>query len=165
MGGGGSESILSWVFKLINFGLLVAILVKFLRKPLKGHIANKHKSIKEKIEEAERKLREAETFKVEYENRLAKLDEDIAIFKKSLVESAEKEKKKIIDEATEFASRIKEQAKFTYEQEVREMRNRIKEDIAKLTIQRAEAIVRERFTKDDHTNMVEDFIEKLRSLN
>jgi len=34
----GSESWLSWAFKIFNFALLVAILVKFAGKPLKDYL-------------------------------------------------------------------------------------------------------------------------------
>lgn len=162
---GGSESLLSWVFKLVNFGILVAVLVKFAGKPLKNYVISRHKAVKDRVDEAARKLEEAETLRKEYEEKLEGLDAEIAEFRKTMIEQAEREKTRILKEAEALAARIKQQAVLTYEQESRESLTRIRSEIARLTVERAEAIVRERMTKEDHNLMVEDFIEKLRSLN
>lgn len=162
---GGSESWLSLVFKFVNFAVLLGLLIKFAGKPLKEYFANRHKAVKDKLDEAEKRIKEAQAIKAEYESRLAALDVEIEAFKKTIMEEAEKEKQKMVDEATHFVSKLKEQAMLTYEQEIKEVRDRIKEDIARLTIERAEKLVKERLTKEDHHKMVEAFIENMRSLN
>lgn len=162
---GGSESWLSWVFKLFNFAVLVAILVKFAGKPLMNFLQSRSTGVRAKLDEAEKLFKEAEALKIEYEARLAKLDDEIAAFKKAVQEDTEKEKNKIVAEATEFAKRIKEQASITYQQELREMTSRIKEEIAKLTMERAEKLIAEQYSQKDHDRLVGSFIEKLRSLN
>mgnify|MGYP001364698550 CR=1 FL=1 len=161
----GEETWLSWVFKLINFVVLVAVLVKFGGKPLKNYLQNRSKAVKEKVEEADRLQKEAEALKKEYEAKLAKLDDEIEAFKASIFAQTEREKQKILDEANESAARIKQQAAATYQQEIREMTNRIKGEIAKLTMERAQKLVAERLVQKDHDRLVEEFIQKLRSLN
>ena len=162
---GGSESWLSWAFKIFNFAVLVAILVKFAGKPLKNYLQARSSDVKGKMDEADRLFKEAETLRNEYQARLSKLDGEIEAFKKSIQEETEKEKTKILAEATEFAKRIKEQANITYQQEIREMTSKIKEEIAKLTMERAEKLIVEKYDRRDHEGMVDEFIEKLRSLN
>lgn len=162
---GGPESIWSWVFKFVNFIVLVGVLVKYAGKPLKDYLVNRHQTIKDKVEEAERLLRDAEDLKVEYEKKIAKLDDEVDAFKKAVIAEAEKEKKKILDDAEKYASKIKEQARLTYEQEAKEVVDKIKEEIARQTIERAEKIVMGKLVKDDHNRMVDEFIEKLRSMN
>ncbi|OPY78341.1 MAG: ATP synthase subunit b, sodium ion specific [Syntrophorhabdus sp. PtaU1.Bin058] len=161
----GGESILSWVFKFLNFAVLVGLLIKFGGKPLKDYLLNRHNTIKAKIDEANKAVAEAEALKAQYERKLSQLDEEIEAFKKAVIKEAEKEKQKIIDEATEFASRIREQAQIAYEQEMKDVMSTIKEEIARLTMERAEKLIAEKLTKEDHNRMVGDFIEKLRSMN
>ena len=161
----GSESWLSWAFKIFNFAVLVAILVKFAGKPLKNYLLSRSTRVSEKLDEADRLFKEAEALKQEYQSRLSKLDNEIDAFKKSILEDTEREKKKIIDEATGFAKKIKEQANITYQQEIRAMTNKIKEEIVKLTMDRAEKLIIEKYNTKDHELMVDEFIEKLRSLN
>lgn len=162
---GGSESWLSWVFKIINFAVLVAVLVKFGGKPLKNYLQSRSKGIKDKVDEADRLQKEAEALKKEYEGKLAKLDDEIEAFKGTILAQTERERKKILDEAAESAARIKEQAAATYQQEIREMTSKIKGEIAKLTMERAQKLVAERLVQKDHDRLVEEFIQKLRSLN
>ncbi|MDM7918001.1 MAG: ATP synthase F0 subunit B [Methanosarcina sp.] len=162
---GGGESLLSIGFKFFNFAVLLAILIKFAGKPLKNYLARRHNEVKEKIEETNRMLAEAEALKSTYEAKLAKLDEEIETFKKTIMSEVEKEKEKIIAEATQFANKTKEQARLTYEQELKDVKKKIKEDIARLTIDGAKKLITEKITKTDHEKMIEDFIVKLRSLN
>lgn len=162
---GGGESLWSIVFKFFNFAVLVAALVYFVGKPLKNFLANRHKTIKDKIEETQKALSEAEELRKRYQDRLAKLDDEIAAFKKQVLDDAEEEKKKIIDEAMKFSVKIKEQARLTAQQEQKEISRRIKGEIARLTVEEAEKLVKEKITKADHEKMVDDFIVKLRSLN
>jgi F-type H+-transporting ATPase subunit b len=162
---GGSESLLSWVFKIVNFALLLGILIKFAGKPLKSFFVNRHEAVKDKLDEAEKTLKDAVSLKEEYDKKLGNLDAEIKEFKKIIMEEAEREKKKMIDEATAFTSKLKDQAAQTYQQEIRELRDRVKADIVKLTIEGAEKLVAERLTKEDHNRMVEAFIDKMRSLN
>jgi F-type H+-transporting ATPase subunit b len=101
----GSESWLSWAFKIFNFAVMVAVLVKFAGKPLMNFLQNRSTNVKGKLDEADRLFKEAEALKEEYQSRLSKLDNEIEAFKKSVLEDTEKEKKKILDEATEFAKK------------------------------------------------------------
>jgi len=161
----GGESLLSWAFKFLNFAVLVGILIKFAGKQLKDYLQNRRNTIKAKVEEASRMLQEAELLKTQYESKLSQLDDEMEVFKEAVIEEAQKEKQKIIDEATEFASRIREQARIAYEQEMKDTMSTIKEEIAQLTMERAEKLIAERLTKEDNNRMVIDFIEKLGSLN
>ncbi len=60
-----------------------------------------------KLDEADKLFKEAEVLKNEYQERLSKLDGEIEAFKKTVQEDTEKEKNKILAEATEFANRIR----------------------------------------------------------
>jgi len=161
----GGESLWSLIFKFLNFGILVAALIYFVGKPLKKFLANRHKSIKETIEDTQKALNEAEALRARYKERLAGLDGEIEAFKKQVLQEAEEEKDKIIDESLKFSARIKEQARLTSQQEQKEMARRIKEEIARLTVEEAEKLITEKITKSDHEKMVDDFIIKLRSMN
>ncbi len=152
-------------FQFINFGILVFVLVYFIRKPLGEYLQRRSRSVREKMEEAERLIKEAGEAKKLYEERLAGLGAEIDAFRKSVLEEMEKEKKKVLDEASALAARISDQARLAYEQEMRETMARVRSEVAGRTIEAAEKKVRASFGKDDHDRMVEDFIKKVRSVN
>lgn len=159
-----SEGILPLVFKFANFGVLVGVLYKYGSKPFKAFLQDRHTAVKEKIDEAQALLAKAEAMRAAYGERLARLDAEIEEFRKSAMDEAAREKQRIIDEAAQFAGRIREQAKLAYEQEIKDAMARVRGEIASRTIAAAEKNIRESFKKDDHDRLVDEFIEQVRRL-
>jgi F-type H+-transporting ATPase subunit b len=156
---------LKLTIQFINFAILAGVLIYALRKPLKGFLESRRAAIKEKIEESERLLKEAGEAKKAYEEKLSKLEAEIQTYRSSVLREVEQEKKKILDEAQALASRIREQAKLAYEQEMKETMAKVRTEIAERTVRAAEQRVRDMFKKEDHDQMVDEFIQKVRSIN
>jgi F-type H+-transporting ATPase subunit b len=155
---------LAFLIQVVNFAILAGALFHFLKKPFKGYLAKRHDTVKERIEEAERLLKEAQQAKALYAEKLAKLPEEIEAFRAIVLKEAEAEKTKLLAEAQELASRIREQARLAYEQELKEALSQVRAEVASHTINAAEEVVRGRFTKEDHDRMVEDFIKNVGSV-
>ncbi len=159
-----SEGPLSLAFKFVNFAVLVGVLYKFGSKPFKDYILSRHNAVKAKIDEAERQMKEAEALEMTYQERLAHLDEEIDAFRTMSFEEMEREKKRILEEAQNLATRIREQARLAYSQEMKEALARIRAEIANQTIRSAEETMRREFKQEDHNRMVEEFIENVRRM-
>jgi F-type H+-transporting ATPase subunit b len=153
------------LIQFVNFAILVGVIFWFARKPFKDFLKKRHDAVREKMEEAERLLKEAGSAKEAYERRLSQLEAEIEAFRTSVAADVEKEKSRILDEARGLASRIREQARLAYDQEMKEAMAKVRSDIAEMTVKAAEEKVRQMFTKDDHDKMVEEFIERVRSAN
>ncbi len=149
----------------INFAILVIVLVKFLTKPFKDYLKSRHDTVKEKISEAERLLKEAQGIKEAYEAKFSKVEADIEAFRRKVMEDLEKDKKRILDEAHALAGRIREQAKLAYDQELKDAMAKVQAKLVDSTLGTAEQKVRAAFKKEDHDLMVEEFIQKVRSIN
>ena len=156
-----------WAFlvKLLNFAIMLGILVKFAAKPFKDFLQNRQNSVKEKVDEADRLLKEAESLKSNYESKLAGLDSEMEAFRKAAIEEAEKEKSRIVAEALALAERIRQQAQLAYDQEMKDAMSAVQAQIARRTLQAAETAVRQIFKEEDHNKMVDEFIESLRGQN
>ena len=157
-----SEGPVSVLLKFVNFGVMVAILYKFAAKPFKDFLRNRQASVKDKLNESERLLAEARNLKTSYERRLAQLDQEIETFRKTALEEAEKEKARILAEARVMADRIREQAQLAYDQEMSDAMAGVRAEIASRTLLAAEKNIKELFKEEDHSRMVDEFIEKLR---
>jgi F-type H+-transporting ATPase subunit b len=138
--------------------------VKFGKKPFKEYLKNRHVTVKERIEEGERLLKEAREVKALYAEKLAGLPAEIEAFRAAALKEAEAERAKIVAEAEDLAARIREQARLAYEQEMREALSRVRAEVVAHTVKTAEEVVRKRFTKEDHDRMVEDFIRNVGSV-
>ena len=149
----------------INFAILLWVLLKFGGAALKQFVKGRHDEVKEKVETAERLISESEQLKKTYEQKLAGLDSEIEAFKQAAVAEIEKEKNRILGEAQTMAGRIEEQARLAYEQEMKEALAKVRAEITRQTLELAEQRVKEEFKKEDHEKLVDEFIEKLRSLN
>jgi F-type H+-transporting ATPase subunit b len=149
----------------INFAILVVLLVKFLAKPFKDYLKSRHDTVKEKISEAERLLKEAQDIKEAYEAKFSKVEADIEAFRRTVMEELEKDKKRILDDAHALAGRIREQAKLAYDQELKDALAKVQAELVERTLGVAEQKVRDAFKKEDHDHMVEEFIQKVRSIN
>ncbi len=153
------------VWQTFNFAVLIWILVKFGGKPMKAFLENRRNAVKDRIDETSRMLAEAESLKNAYAEKLNRLDGEIEELKKTLSDEAQREKARIIAEAEQVAARIHEQTRLTYEQELRDVKNNIREEIARLAVEKAEQLIAEKVAKSDHDHMLDDFITKLRSMN
>ena len=153
----------SFLVKLLNFVVMVGILLKFAAKPFKDFLQNRRNSVKEKVDEADRLLKEAESLKSAYEAKLADLDQEMEAFRKAIIEEAEQEKSKIVAEALALADRIRQQAQLAYDQEMKDAMTAVQAQIARRTLQAAEAAVRQIFKEEDHNKMVDEFIKKVRA--
>jgi F-type H+-transporting ATPase subunit b len=153
-----------WAFlvKLLNFAVVVGILLKFAGKPVKNFLQNRHNSVKEKVDEADRLLKEAENLRSTYQAKLAGLDSEMEAFRRAAVEEAEKEKSRIVAEALALAERIRQQAQLAYDQEMKDAMTAVQAQIARRTLQAAETAVKQIFKEEDHNKMVDEFIESLR---
>jgi F-type H+-transporting ATPase subunit b len=156
---------LKLVIQFINFGILVFVLVKFGGKPLKDFLKKRHDTVREKIDEAEKLLKEAERAKAVYDEKLAGLESEIQAFRKSAMEAVEIEKSRVIEEAEGLAKRIREQAQLAYDQEMRAAIEKIRMEVAERTIALATQKVKDSFGPEDHSRMVDEFIQKVRSTN
>jgi F-type H+-transporting ATPase subunit b len=156
-----------WAFlvKLLNFAVVLGILLKFAGKPVKNFLQNRHNSVKEKVDEADRLLKEAENLRSTYEAKLAGLDSEMEAFRRAAIEEAEKEKSRIVAEALALAERIRQQAQLAYDQEMKDAMTSVQAQIARRTLQAAEAAVKQIFKEEDHNKMVDEFIERLRGQN
>lgn len=149
----------------INFFVLLWLLLKFGGAALKQFVKGRHDEVKGKVETAERLIAESEQLKATYEQKLAGLDGEIEAFKQTAVAEIEREKNRILTEAQAMAGRIEEQARLAYEQEMKEALAKVRAEITRQTLELAEQRVKEEFKKEDHDRLVDEFIEKLRSLN
>ena len=152
----------SFLLKLINFAVMLGILLKFATKPLKDFLQKRRNSVKDKVDEADRLLKEAENLKSTYQAKLSQLDQEMEAFRTKAAEEAEQEKSRIVADALAFADRIRQQAQLAYDQEMKEAMTAVQAQVARRTLDAAERRVRQLFKEEDHDKMVNEFIQRLR---
>ncbi len=159
--GGGGGQIKDFLYRVLNFSILVGIMYYITKKPLANFLANRKESIRRTLQELELKKAEAEKKYEEYQKKLEALDEETKDIIQEYIESGEKEKQKIIEAARKQAQYIKEQAQFAIRQEVKMAKADLQREIAEMTVKTAEEILRKNIKKKDHDRLIDEFRKKV----
>lgn len=148
-------------FPLGNFLIYAFIIVKFAVPLVRSFLASRRDEVVATIEQASAKKQQAEALVKEYRSKVAGLDSEIQSMQSSLREDGEREKAKLLAEAEMLAAKIKEDARFLGEQEVKMARQQIRREMA----DQAEAAARDLITKNlsaaDQSRLVQEFIQRI----
>lgn len=158
---GGEEhaaSIVQLVFPLINFLIFVYVLKRFGLPVVKEYLGSRRAEISSALREADEAKRRAEAAAGDYRDRLAGLEEEANKIRDELRDEGDREKARLVREAEELASRIKADADFLAEQEVKSARRELREELARTAQAAAEKLVERHLTPADERHLAEEFL-------
>ena len=160
---GGGHGLNWWDFtlRLLNFVILLAVMVKLLKKPLGNFLATRREDIQKLLEELKAKRLEAEKTTAEFKSKLAALDDQTKQIVDELLTEGEAEKQRIIDAAKKQAEYIKQQAEIAAQQEIKAARDRLQEEVSELSVAAAEEILRKKIKAEDQDRLVKDFMTRV----
>ncbi len=165
-GGHAAAQMKDFMWRCIDFLALVAILVWALKKAdVKGSLKARQSGIEKALQEAVTAREAAEKKMAEYEQKLAQANEEIDAISAAIREEGQKEKARIIAEATATAEKIKEQARNAADQEIVKARAELRAEAAKLAVQLAEQTLREKVEKSDQDRLVGEYLTKVVELH
>lgn len=149
------------LFTFLNLIITFLVLKKFLFKPVKKMIEDRQKEIDDMYADAESSKAEAHKLQEQYEAHLdsAKAERD-EILKNANLRAREQEQK-ILGEAAQKASAMKEKAQKDIEQDKKRALNEVKNEISGIAMEIASKVVEKEVRQQDHDVLVEEFIEKL----
>jgi F-type H+-transporting ATPase subunit b len=156
---------MEWVWRLLNFGILVFILVKFAGKPLKDYFTQRKALIEKSIQEAQEAKALAAKALAEIEERLKLKDGEIEEIRASAVRSGEREKARLVEEGERLSMKILEQAKSNIEYEVKKAKDVIKAEAVDAAMQLAEEKIRSKITKEDQEKLLKESLKLLEDKN
>lgn len=152
---------LTIVATIINFGILVLILRKFLYKPVTEIINSREAEIREKIEKSNEALKNADALKLENEKRLKEARKE----GKSIIEASKSKAQKlsdeIIDKAKEEADIILERARKDAEREREKAEDDIKAQAINLAILLSSKALEKELDEEEHRRLIDDYITKV----
>lgn len=156
-GGLGAHDAPPFLASIINFLALCAILYFIARKPLSSFLTERRREIEEGLLESKRIKEQAEAKHRDYQERLARLDSDLAQLKKEIVAAGEKERDRIVADAESTAARMRRETEFLVEQELKQLRIDLRREIVEEAVTTAERVLRERVTDDDQRRLADEY--------
>jgi F-type H+-transporting ATPase subunit b len=165
-GSGGEEGehgslLKDYIWKIINFALLVIILFKFARKPLQSFLQKRTETIEKMLNEAKEAKEAALKALREVEARLKSKDAEIEAILSAAKKSGEHERDKIIEESAKLKDKILEQAKTNIEFELKHAKDSIKAEAVELAMELAEKKLKDKLTKEDQEKLLDDSLVKI----
>jgi F-type H+-transporting ATPase subunit b len=159
--GGHSEEITfmgDWFPRLVNFAIISAVLVFFLRKPTRDFFKNRTADIERSLRESQEARDKAVAALADMERRIRELEAET----KSLIAEAqvrgEKDKQALVDEGRKAAKDIAEQVKTGIEIEVAKAKADLAVEASLLAVDLAEGKIKSSISKQDHERIVKDYI-------
>jgi len=150
------------IWMTLSFAVLLWILAKFAWKPIMKGLKEREDTIDEALNEANKAREEMKELKFSNEQLLKEAKEE----RDAILRDARKVKETIIEEskekANEEANRIVENAKETIQFEKMAALTEMKNELASLSIEIAEKILKEELsTKDKHQKLIERLIDEV----
>ncbi|PLY04652.1 MAG: ATPase [Desulfuromonas sp.] len=170
--GGGAEHhvdsgvlLKDFLYRVLNFAIVVAILVYFLRKPLKNGLVGRREEIAKALAEAKKAKEEAEAKFAEYDRKLQQATNEIAEIEAAIRKEGELEKEKIIASAKAMAVQIEADAGKAAELEVAKAKAQLQREAVQLAVSVAEELLKKNFTKEDDSRLIDEYMQKVGELH
>ena len=156
-----AASVTQLVFPLINFLIFLYLLKRYLLPFAKDYFRSRRAEIAGAVKEAEEAKQRAEALLSDYRSRIARLDDETREIREALRAEGDREKTKLLAEAEELATRIKTDADFLADQEVKAARQELRREIARMAEAAAERLVQSHLTAVDQKRMVAEFMREI----
>jgi F-type H+-transporting ATPase subunit b len=163
-GGGGGDIAIDYVKRVLNFGILMGVLVYFLRKPVGDFFRGRRAQIAQQLADLERARDEAKVQLKEFENKLAQAAGEREKIMAEFIAQAEVEKSRILAEAEASANRIKDAARLTIEADLKAAKRELREELAEAAVELAAKKLEAGIRVDDHNRLIDEYLTKVVAL-
>jgi F-type H+-transporting ATPase subunit b len=143
---------------LLNFGLLAFILYRFGKKPIGEALQKRRQTIMGEIDTATDLLDDAKERLRKYKDQFEHIEETLGQLKSEYAAQAEIEKKHILAEAEERRIRMRRDAEFRIEQELKSAKVELLEEAVLGAVKAAEEIIRQRATREDQERLAQEYL-------
>ena len=150
-----------YMWKIINFGILVIILLKFVKKPFQSFLRQRTETIEKTLKEARDAKELAQKALQEVEDQFKTKDKEIEEILSASKRAGEVERERILGESNRLKERIFEQAKVNMEYELKHAKEAIKAEAVELAMELAEKKLKEKLTKDEQERLLEESLTKI----
>ena len=146
---------------LVNFGALVLLIAWVIRKKGNPALAERRKQVEAELEEAQRLRAEAEKRHAETATRLEKLDEEMVQIRADMIKAGEAERDRIVAQAEEKAARMRKDAGFLIEQQIKQLRKDLTREAASAAVLAAQDLLQKDTTDSDQDRLADAYLERL----
>lgn len=149
------------VWAIINFLILVAVLNKFLYRPLLGMLDARKQEIKNQLEQADNARQEALQIKEEYTREMQNAREEAQEIIGKATRLAEESKGTILQEARIEAEKVMQKAQEEIRLEKEKAKAELRNEVASLAVLAAGRVLEKTIQPEDHVQMIRQFVQEV----
>lgn len=149
------------IWSSINFLILVAVLFKFLYKPLVRMLDERKNSIAESLDAAEEARKETEATKAELQAEIVKARQQASELVAAAEKASEDAKREILAKAEADAAALVQKAKGEIEREKADALAQIKEEIGSMAIAAATKIIKGEMDPSLQKELADKYIDEV----
>lgn len=158
---GHGTPVIPYVYVLVNTLILYAMYYYLGKKPIGDGLAARRDAIAKELDEAAKIKAEAQAKLDEYTERLDKLDQELDRMKQELTLAGEKDRDRIVKEAEERAERMKKDAQFLLDQEMKQLRVDLQKYAVDAAMRAAETALASKVSPQDQERVADEFLSML----
>ena len=148
-------------FPLGNFLIYAFILVKYALPLVRDFLKTRREEVVSTIAQAAAKKQAAEALVKDYQTKVAGLDKEIRTLQATLHDEGEREKARLLGEAEALAVKIKQDALFLADQEVKIARQQLRQEMANQAEASARGLIERNLSATDQNRLADEFIQNL----
>ena len=149
------------LIQVVNFLILIALLTKFLFKPLSRFLAERAEGIERSLTEARLARETAAKTQEEYRAQILATQREAALLREQAQREVEAERQRLLKESREEAQRLVAEGKAQIEAETRRAKASLRQEIVALSLLVAERVLGRAMTADDQKRLAEQYLRDL----
>jgi F-type H+-transporting ATPase subunit b len=142
------------IWTLLAFGITLYVLRRFVFPQIQDQLDKRQRAIEEAIDTADRTRQEAEEILREYRQRLQEARQQAEDIVARARKAAERHQQEVVETASHKQQEMLEQARRDIETETRLALERIRKEVADLTVIATEKVTRKTLTSEDHQRLI-----------
>jgi F-type H+-transporting ATPase subunit b len=148
-------------YRVMNFVVLAALVVFLVRKPITRALNGRITGIQDQLKDLEARKAEAEKQLAETNQRLSALEKEAERIVADYIRQGQEAKARILKEAEAASAKVQAQARRNIAYEFDQAKARLQAEIFEKSLATAEELLTRSITTQDHTQLVEDYLEKV----
>ena len=149
------------ISQALSFLLLLWILRRFAGRPLLAMLDERRSRIEEEFRKAAQRQEELERLQAEYGQRLAKIEDEARVKIQQAILEGKRIAIEIQEQARAQGSALMTKAKETVELELAKARVTLRDDVATMTIEAVERVLREKLDPEKDKRLVDHVLQEL----
>jgi F-type H+-transporting ATPase subunit b len=150
-----------WLPRLVNFAIIAAVVIYFMRKPVRDFFKNRSAEIAKAMRESQEARERAAAALAEMERKIKELEAETARMVADAKERGEKDRQTLVDEGRKVAADVQTQVKQGIDIEVQKAKAALAVEAAQLSVDLAEGKIKKTISNQDHERIVKEYISKV----